>query len=295
MAPATVAGSRMSPSTMRSRPLAPARCRLSRLPREKLSRTTISGAPASTSASAIWEPISPAPPVISTRSKVTSRLSLDLPEDAGRVPGDDRAGGHVVRHHAARPDDGVLADLDAAQDGRARSDRRAAADDGRHDFPVAIRLELAGRRHGPGIEVVGEDDAVADKDVIFQLDAFADERVARDLDAAADLGAALDLDKRADSRLVANLAAVEVDELEDRDVLAEPDVGRDRLKLHKAIRRPFARSDRWAASRSATTRLPAAASVSGARCCAIDSANSCATSESASRRSNFGAYMSPVR
>ena len=133
---------------------------------------------------------------------------------------------------------------------------------------------------------------MADKDDL-QLDAFADERVAETLTRRPTLAPRWISTNAPIGRFVANLAAVEGDELEDRDVLAEPDVG-NRLKLHKAIRRPFAQRP---LGRLEERDDPAAraASVSGARCCAIDSENSCATSESASRRSNFGAYMSPVR
>ena len=48
-------------------------------------------------------------------------------------------------HHAAGADDRAFADLDAAEDRRARADRGAAADDRRHDFPVAVGLQFAGR------------------------------------------------------------------------------------------------------------------------------------------------------
>src|ERR1017187_7403174 len=59
--------SRMSPSTMVTRPPEMACTRFSRRPRTKLSSTTISEAPSGTSRSAMWEPTRPAPPVISTR------------------------------------------------------------------------------------------------------------------------------------------------------------------------------------------------------------------------------------
>src|SRR5438034_5996571 len=51
--------------------------------------------------------------------------------------------------------------------------------------------------------------------------------MALNLAAGADLHALLDLHERPDQRLVADRAAVEVDEREDLDVLAQPDVGGD--------------------------------------------------------------------
>jgi hypothetical protein len=49
--------------------------------------------------------------------------------------------------------------------------------------------------------------------------------VALDLAPLADVGALLDLDKRPDARAVIDATAVEIDEREDLDVLAEHDIG----------------------------------------------------------------------
>ena len=70
---------------------------------------------------------------------------------------------------------------------------------------------VGGRR--PRIRVVDEHHAVADEDMVLDRDALADERVARDLAAPADRRVLLNLDERADLGLVADRAAVEVDEL----------------------------------------------------------------------------------
>src|SRR5690242_10345233 len=136
---------------------------------------------------------------------------------------------------------------------------------------------------------------MADEDAVFDRDALADERVGRDLHPAADANAFLNFDECADARFVTNLAAVEVDEVKDLDVAPQLDVGGDRLVLHSVTRRPSPRSDRSAASSMRTTRVPAAAPVSAARRAAIAAPNSSTTPASASRRSSFGAYMSPVR
>jgi hypothetical protein len=76
---------------------------------------------------------------------------------------------------------------------------------------------------------------VPDKYLILDLDPFADERVALNLDAAADLRTALDLNECANPRFVADLASVQIDEIENFDVPAQPDVGGYRLPFHDGI------------------------------------------------------------
>src|SRR5438094_3829168 len=188
-----------------------------------------------------------------------------------------------------------LADFDAAEDRRAGSDCGAAPDDRRNHRPVAVALQLAGGGDGSRESIVDERHAVADEDVILDLDAFADERVARNFHAPSNLRALLNLDERADAALVADLASVEIDEIVDPDVSTQLHVVRDCDAFHIVIRRPSLRSDCSAASSIETTRMPAAAPVIGSRRSAIADANSAVTSDSASRRSCFGAYMSPVR
>ena len=60
---------------------------------------------------------------------------------------------------------------------------------------------------------------MADEDVVLDRHAFTDEGVARNLAPPADLCILLDLDERSDLRFVADLAAVQVDELRELDVL----------------------------------------------------------------------------
>ena len=80
---------------------------------------------------------------------------------------------------------------------------------------------------------------MADEDLILERDARADERVAGNLAAPADARAALDFDEGADARLVADLAAIKVDEGEDFPVveLAEGDVSTEDAEeaIYKAI------------------------------------------------------------
>ena len=136
---------------------------------------------------------------------------------------------------------------------------------------------------------------MSDERIIFNGHAFADEGVAGDLHAPPNFRALLNLDERADAALVADLASVEIDEIVDPDVSTQLHVVRDCDAFHIVIRRPSLRIDCSAASSIETTRMPAAAPVIGSRRSAIADSNSAVTSDSASRRSCFGAYMSPVR
>src|SRR4029077_17051027 len=87
---------------------------------------------------------------------------------------------------------------------------------------------------------------------------------AGDFAVAADPGVLLDLDKRADLGVIANFAAVQVDELREFDVLAQLDVGSNaNVVAHNWTGFPLSLSDCPAASRSRTTRRPAAPSLNG--------------------------------
>src|SRR5712691_7097947 len=168
------------------------------------------------------------------------RLGREVPQDLRRIARDDGVRRHVARNGAAGAHDGVFADDHVRQNRRPRADRRTAPHGGRLDFPVELRLELARRGRRARIGVVDERDAVPDEDLILDGDAFADERVARNLAATAHLRVLLDLDERADFGFVANLAAVQVDELPKRDVVPQLDVRRNGLLLvHQHQQAPF--------------------------------------------------------
>src|SRR6185295_11678530 len=122
----------------------------------------------------------------------------DLPNHPRRIANDDCIRRYVFRHHTSRAHDRMLPNHDLRQDGRAGANRRSLLDERRLDFPVARRLQFAGRRGGAWIGVVDEHDAMADEDVILDRHALTDERMARDLAAAAYAGVLLDLDEGAD-------------------------------------------------------------------------------------------------
>ena len=97
--------------------------------------------------------------------------------------------------------------------GHARTERCALADAGLFHFPVGLGLQRAVFVGGAGIAVVDEHHPVADENVVFDGHAFADEGVAGNLAVLADGGVFLNLDKSADLGVIADFAAVEIDEL----------------------------------------------------------------------------------
>src|SRR5262249_46211215 len=159
-----------------------------------------------------------------------------------------------------------LADRDTAQDGRAGSDGGTAPDEGRNTRPVRFGLRSSVRRRAR-VLVVDERHIVSDEHVVLDRDALADERVARDLDVPPDPSAFLDLDERPDLRVVPDLAAIQVHEVENLDVLAELDVAKASLRVqtHSLTSLPRRLIDISAASRIRTTLRPAAPSVFGRR------------------------------
>src|SRR5207237_1285299 len=151
--------------------------------------------------------------------------------DVTREPCGDALGESVVwdvaRHDGARADQGMGADGNAAEDDRSGPDGRAALDAGRDDRPVGVALQAAGGGRAR-VAVVDEEDAMTDADLVLDGDAFADEAVRGDFAASANAGVFLDLDEGADLGVVADGAAVEVDEgsVVDLHPLAKLDVRR---------------------------------------------------------------------
>src|SRR5207249_1752394 len=116
------------------------------------------------------------------------------------VPGDDGACANEC----------AGADPDAAEHDDARAERRAALDDGAHELPVGICLELARVSRRARKLVVDEERAVADENLVLDLDACADERMTLDFAASADHSVTLDLDEWPHARVVADAAAVKI-------------------------------------------------------------------------------------
>ena len=130
-----------------------------------------------------------------------------MPQEPGRVSGDDRIGRYVLRHDSAGADERVLTDRDIGQDRGARSNRGAFADQGSFDLPVRFGLDLPIRRSS-GIGIIDKHDTVADEDVIFDVHAFANKGMAGYLAVLADRSILLDLDESSDLAVIADGASI---------------------------------------------------------------------------------------
>src|SRR5215204_3172805 len=159
-------------------------------------------------------------------------------KNSRRVAGDDGAGGDASGDDRAGADDGARADFESAEDGGVAADGGAAADDRVFERPVRLGLRRAVGARGARPTVVGEHHAVADEDLVFERHALADEGVARNLAARAHPHALLYLDEGADARLVADAAAVEVDEGVELNVAPEFYVRGDAAELARHQRAP---------------------------------------------------------
>jgi hypothetical protein len=163
------------------------------------------------------------------REAAARQRSCGISGDRGSrldVPGHDRRGANYC----------IFTNRHAAEDRCTATDAGAALHDGRDCFPIVIGLQAT---FGGGCArnfIVDEDDAMPDKDLIFNLDAFADESVAGDFAPAADAGPLLNFDEGADPAFVADFAAVKIYEVVDDDVAAELYVRRNYTKLSRHYR-----------------------------------------------------------
>src|SRR5262249_18581185 len=95
-----------------------------------------------------------------------------------------------------------------------------------------------------GVEVVDEHHPVSHEDFVLDGYTLADEGVTLDLASRTDLGILLDLDEGPDPCVVADPAAVEVNERVQDDVFSQPDVRRDPEETGRI--RPFvSRRSHW--------------------------------------------------
>jgi hypothetical protein len=117
-----------------------------------------------------------------------------------------------VGDQRARADHRALADFDSAHDYRAAADRGGPAHPRAFHRPMLFGFQRALPVGGARMAVVDEDHTVADKYFVLDLDPGADKAVAGNLAAPANACAALDFDERADDGLVADAAAVKIDE-----------------------------------------------------------------------------------
>ena len=108
---------------------------------------------------------------------------------------------------------------------------------GSHDrwnyLPIQVSLKCAAFSCSARIFIVDENDAVADKNLVLDRDAFTDKAMRGNFAVTAYACTSLNLDERADARAVADLAAIEINEVMDFDVAAELDVRRDYAELSR--------------------------------------------------------------
>ena len=154
-----------------------------------------------------------------------------------------------------------------ARIGRSRADRSALLYQGPSRLSSPFRF--GARRPAPvarGYGVVDKCHAVTDEDVVLDRHALANEGVARDLAAPSNPRVLLDLNKSADLCFVADLAAVQIDELRKLDGLAELHIRRNRAEfvlVHRRTSSPLFWIEASAASSMRTTRNPAWPSLKG--------------------------------
>src|SRR5713226_6316898 len=146
------------------------------------------------------------------------------------------------------------------------------------------------------MRVVDEGYAVAHENIVFNGHPFANKAVTRDLTILANLGVLLNLDKGAYLSVVADFAAIEIDELGELHIFSQLHIGGDAVVLvHSEMALPRPCNDWSTASRILTTRKPAAPSLKGVRSFSMQSMKYSSSTFRASVCSIFGAQTSPER
>src|SRR5579872_5771825 len=166
------------------------------------------------------------------------RNLIDITQNPGWISGYDAVRRNVLGDYAAGSNDRVFTDCGAAENGCARTDRRAFPDYCTFDFPVRFGLQVAfgGRRAGVG--VVDERYSVADKNVVLDDYAFTNECVTGDFAPLADGGVFLDFNEGPDLRFIPNFTSVQVNELGELYIFSKLYVWRDayvRIHIHWLI------------------------------------------------------------
>lgn len=153
------------------------------------------------------------------------RILREHAPDSGWIPGNDGPCGDVSCDDGAGPDNRMFSDGDAAKQGCVGADGGTLLDDGRETSPVRLRLGTSVFVGGPGQQVVGEHDAVADKDIILNGDATADEGMTGNLASSTDPNLLLDLYEGSDLRVVSDFTPVEIDEAKESNARPELNIG----------------------------------------------------------------------
>src|SRR5215831_14238246 len=216
-------------------------------------------------------------------------LSFHPSQHPGGITRYDRIRRHVFGHHTACSDHSAFAYRHARKNRRARPDRGALTDQGLLHTPVRFRLEAAIVVGRAWVGIVDECDPVTDKHVIVNGHSLAHERVTGDFAVLADFCIPLHFHKCANLSVVANLAAVEIDESAQSHTRAELHVGSNmQIRVHTITAFPRLLSDFSAASSIFTTRRPAKPSLNGVTPFSTQSRKYLISSDNASAASTLG-------
>src|SRR5438445_13093204 len=123
----------------------------------------------------------------------------------------------------------MLANRDAAKDGRAGPDAGALLDQGRNDLPVAATHQAAVGIDRTRVLVVGKTNMRADEDTIFERNSLGNECKRLDFHISPNLSGAPNLHKCANLTAVANFTPVEIDQVRviNHHILPHLDIGGD--------------------------------------------------------------------
>src|SRR5258708_12322295 len=112
---------------------------------------------------------------------------------AGRVAKDECMWSNIPCHHRPRADESKCPDSDTAKDDRACTNRRAILHQSRCYLPIPGIFELATRSNSAWKQVVGETDARANKNAVFQCHTFIHQSIVLNLYAQTNINIPPDL------------------------------------------------------------------------------------------------------
>src|SRR6266852_1611214 len=211
-----------------------------------------------------------------------------------RVTRDDGISRNILRDDASGADNCFLSNRDIAEYCHSGTNRCAFLHHGPLDLPIVFGLQPTLGRGCARVGIIDESYAVTDENVVLDRDAFANEAVAGNLAVLSDGCVLLNFNKRSYFRVVAYLAAVNIDEFGKPDVSAELYIRGDTHEvIHSLTTLPFCCRDWSAASSMRTTLRPAWPPLNGSLSLAMHSIKYAASALRASTCSTLGAHMTP--
>ena len=152
-----------------------------------------------------------------------SSLSFSRENASCRISGPDLAWWNVAGNYAAGADKGAFTDGNATQNGSIAADTGLGVDDRFHEtvFPIGFRFKPISGGDGLWPVIIDKHDTVSDKAVVFYVDTFTDERMRGYFAVTADRSIFLNFNKSADPGIVADPAAVQIDEIGQEYVLTQ--------------------------------------------------------------------------